>query len=197
MSRPSYAKALQGLLEPLGFKREGNEWIRIRGDMWECVDLQISAIAGVTANVGAKDLVTEQILNKIPCAKPIFMSPLSIRIGQLIDGYDKWWLKEPNGPAELVDAVQAFGLPWFERVRTLEEQAANWYGRGSDKPWSGRSIMTLAVTLYRMGETAEARALFESPVPRTVNPYLLAEAQCVQSWLEKRARDTRPSPSDA
>jgi hypothetical protein len=56
MSRtPPYAKALHALLKPLGFKRKGNDWTRVRGDMWERVDLQGSWLGGVTANVSAKD----------------------------------------------------------------------------------------------------------------------------------------------
>ena len=192
MSRPSYANALDRLLQPLGFRREGNDWTRIRGDMWECIDLQTSAIAGVTANVAAKDLATERILRGIPCTKPLFMPPVEVRIGQLIDGYDKWWRKDPNGPAELVEAVQVYGLTWFDKVRTLEDQAARWYGRGGDRPWRSPSMIRLAVTLYRMGEISEARALFETPAPRTVNPYLLAEARCVERWLEQKAGEADP-----
>ena len=73
MSRPSYAKALTKLLQPLGFQRDGYDWIRVRGDMWECVNLQISWLGGVTANIEMKDLETEKILQSIPCDPPIFL----------------------------------------------------------------------------------------------------------------------------
>jgi hypothetical protein len=188
VSRPSYAKALDKLLQPLGFQREGNDWIRVQGDMWECVNLQISWVAGVTANVEMKDLETEKILQAIPCEPPIFMSPVSMRIGHLIDGYDRWWHNAPDGPAELAEAVKIYGLPWFDKVRTLEDQAARWYGRGSAKPWRGASMTKLPVTLYRMGELAEALALFEAPEPKTANPFFVAQARCVQQWLEQKAR---------
>ena len=107
MSSRSYAKTLDGLLKPFGFERRGSEWSRVRGDMWECVDLQTSSIAGVTANIMAKDIVTESILSSVPCSRPIFMHPISMRIGHLIDGYDRWWRNNPDGPAELAAAVAA------------------------------------------------------------------------------------------
>lgn len=184
MSRSSYGQSLHKVLQPLGFRRKGSDWIRVRGDMWECVNLQTSSVAGVTANIEMKDLETERILQSIPCEAPIFMSPVSRRIGQLIDGYDKWWKNDSLGPAELVEAVQAYALPWFEKVRSLGDQAAQWYGRGGDRPWRSPSNVVLAVTLYRMGELAEARALFETPPPKTAVPSFVARARCVQRWLE-------------
>lgn len=204
MSRPSYAKAFDKLLEPLGFQRAAYDWIRVRGDMWERVNLQVSWNAGVTANMDMKDLETEKILQSIPCDPPIFLSPISTRIGHLIDRRDRWWKNDPNGPAELTEAVSTYGLPWFDTVRTVGDQAARWYDRagasvwrssdyplGRVSPWRHSSTMALAVTLYRMGEMAEARALFDAPVPKTASPRLVAEGRCVQRWLSGQAETNR------
>lgn len=199
MSRPSYPKSLDRLLKPLGFERDGYDWIRVRGGMWECVNLQISWVAGVTANIEMKDLETEKILQSIPCDPAIFLAPARMRIGHLIDRHDRWWKNDPDGPEELTEAVRTFGLPWFDTVRTVEDQAERWYGRGNSSLWRssdhplGRvspwrsSIVELAVTLYRMGEFAEARALFEAPVPKTANPHFVNQGRCVQRWLERQA----------
>lgn len=189
MSRSSYSKALDRLLRPLGFQREGSDWIRVRGELWECVNLQISWVAGVTANIEMKDLETEKILRSIPCEKPIFMAPISMRIGHLIDGYDRWWKNAPHGPAELVAAVETYGLPWLDKVRTPEDQATRWYGRETKRPWRG-NMTVLPITLYRMGELAEALALFDAPVPKTANPVFVAQAKCVQLWLKQLASET-------
>lgn len=183
MTHRSYAKALDALLRPLGFQRDGNDWARVRGDMWERVDLQVSWVAGVTANVAMKDLETEKVLRAIPSAEPIFMRPVTYRIGALIDGMDKWWRNDPNGPAELAEAMKIHGLPWFETVRTLEDQAARWYGRGSSKHQYGPSMIPLAVTLYRLGEVEEACAALPWPPPRTAIPSLVADVECVRRWL--------------
>ena len=75
------------------------------------------------------------------------------RIGQLTHGRHREWGKdEPNGPAEMAEAVRVHGLPWFDRVRSVEDQAAQWYGRYWDKsPWRNTRLPELAVTLYRLG----------------------------------------------
>ena len=183
MTRRSYAKALDALLTPLGFQRDGNDWIRVRDDMWECVDLQVSGVAGVTANVAMKDLETEKIVTDIPSAERISFRPVTYRIGMLIDGHDKWWRNDPTGPAELAEAVRAYGLPWFDTVRTLEDQAARWYGRGSSKRQYGPSMIPLAVTLFRLGEIEEACEALPWPPPRTAIPSLVAHVEAVRRWL--------------
>jgi hypothetical protein len=183
VTRSSYAKALDALLAPLGFQRNGNDWIRVRGDMWECVDLQVSGIAGVTANVAMKDLETERVVTNIPSAEPISLHPVTYRIGVLIDGHDKWWRNDPAGPTELVEAVRVYGLPWFDKVRTLEDQAARWYGRRSSEHRYGPSMIPLAVTLFRLGEIEEACAALPWPPPRTAIPSLVARVEAVRRWL--------------
>ena len=126
MSGPSYGKALDELLKPYGFAREKNDWTRIRDGMRETVNLQVSGVAGVTANLSAYDLETARIVGEIPSKAPLFLVFTSMRIGQLIDGYDRWWKKDSKGPTELSEAVRSYGLPYFNRVRTLEEQATHW-----------------------------------------------------------------------
>jgi hypothetical protein len=186
VSQPSYAKAFDKILKPRGFQREGNDWIRTRGDISERVDLQVSSIAGFTANVAKKDLETERIIRTIPCHGPVGAGEIIVRIGDLIDGRDRWWKNDPLGPAELSEAIETYGLPWFDGVNTLEEQAAHWYGRGARKPWRGPYAAELAVTLYRMGELDEALALFDPPAPKTVIPFVLTSGRCVQRWLQEQ-----------
>lgn len=190
MSRtPRYAKALHALLKPLGFSRKGNNWIRVRGDMCECVDLQGSWLGGVTVNVSAKDLKTAEILEAIPCEQELWLSPITTRVGQLIDRRDRWWKDETNGPAEMAEAVRVYGLPWFDRIRSVEDQAARWYGRHSDRsPWRSPSLPALAVTLYRLGELEEALALFQAPERRTTTPNYVIRCRCVERWLKAQAQ---------
>jgi hypothetical protein len=125
--------------------------------MWESVDLQVSSIAGTTANLVMKGLETERMLGEaLGVGTPNFVNAVSIRIGHLINGFDRWWRQDPNGPAELSQAIVTYDLPYFDRVKTLEEQAARWYGRGS-KGWHASSLMCLAITLHRMGELDEGK----------------------------------------
>jgi len=98
MSR-SYAKALDDTLRPVGFERAGDDWVRVRGDMWECVNRQSSNLSGVTVNLSVKDLVTEKLFLEIFGGDgAILLPPIQARIGEIIDGYDRWWTSnEPNG----------------------------------------------------------------------------------------------------
>lgn len=191
MSRPSYTRALDRALTPLGFVREDRGWIRQRGEIRDWVDLQKSSIDGsVTVNLFAKNLETERILRSIPCEKGLGIRQFGQRIGELIDGRDRWWKNDPDGPAEVAEAVLQHGIPWLERVRSLEDEASNWYGRGTTGSWRKPNLTVLAVTLFRLGALQEALALFEEPVPRTAIPTLVTEGRCVQRWLQDQTSTT-------
>ena len=110
------------------------------------------------------------------------------RISSLVpsfNGYDRWWVNNPNGPSELSELVRVYGLPWFEKQRSLEDQAKG-YGRGGSRPWRSPSLAPLAITLYRLGAIEEALGLFEAPVPKTAIPSLVTDCRCVQRWLNER-----------
>lgn len=193
----SYVKALDQRLSPLDFKRRGDDWVRVRGDMWECVNRQPSTLYGVTVNLSMKDLETEKLFLEIFGGEgAILMPPIDVRIGELIDGYDRWWTsKEPNGPQELADAVLKHGLPWFDSVRTLEQQAEHWFARRTAlmaRGYHGPSLIGLALTLYRMGELQEAREVVRKPVPKTAIPGSVRSVATVREWLD-RARPGGPS----
>lgn len=190
MTRLSYTKALDRVLHPLGFARDGKDWVRLRGEIRDWVNLQKSwADGSVTVNLFAKNLETERILRSIDCEEELGVRMFGQRIGQLIDGRDRWWKNDPNGPTELAEAVQVYGIPWFERVRSLEDEASTWYGRGTTGSWRKPNLTVLAVTLYRLGACEEALALFEEPVPKTAIPTLVTEGRCVQRWLQDQARN--------
>lgn len=188
MTQISYAKALDVALRPLGFSREGDNWVRVRGDMWECVNRQSSWRGGVTVNLDMKDLETEKLFLKISGPQgAVLMPPISMRIGTLMDGHGHWWKSDqPGGPSTLVKAVVEKGLPWFDRVRTLEEQAENWFDRRgalTARGYHGPSLVGLALTLYRMGETREACEVLQKPVPRTAIPASVQSVARVREWM--------------
>jgi hypothetical protein len=187
VTRKSYAKALDEVLRPLGFERSGDDWLRIRGDMWECVHRHSSWLGGVTAEFFMKDLETEKIYMEIFRPEGAIQMPaISASIGQLIDGYSRKWGEEPDGPANMANAVERHGLPWFDRVRSLEEQATNWYGRDtalSSRGYDGHSLVGLALTLYRMGELDEACAALRKPVPKTAIPASVKRVATLRKWL--------------
>jgi len=193
MRRQSYAKALDLALRPFGFTRQGDDWIRIRGDMFECINRQSSWLGGVTVNLDVKDLETEKLFLEIFADEGAIqiLSSKEARIGELIDGYDRWWKKdEPNGPAEMAEAVVRYGLPWFDPILSLEEQAANWFDREgalTSRGYHWPSLVQLALTLYRMGEVEEACRVVNKPVPRTAHPAAAQKVAKVRNWLGRPA----------
>lgn len=199
MSGASYTKALDQALRPLGFVRDGRkaDWRRLRGELQDWVNLQKSWIDGsVTVNLFLKNLETERILESIPCNEALGIRQLGQRVGALIDGRDRWWKNNPEGPAEIVHAVSVYGIPWFERIESLEDEASMQYGRGTTGSWRKPNLTVLAVTLFRLGALEEALALFDEPVPKTAIPALVTEGRCVQKWLQDQASAGRTPPAN-
>ena len=193
MTRKSYGAALDEVLKPMGFARDGTEWSRTAGTVVETVGLQTSAIAGTTANLWSYDAATNDLLkDAIPWKPDVTMVLRAWRIGTLMDGYDRWWKNDPNGPEELAEAVKIHAPPFFERWRSLEDQA-RYFGRAAPRWTSGNtsSRMYLALTLYRMGELEEACAALQHP-PKTIPASWLAEAESIRKWL-----GCPPRPGDA
>lgn len=184
MSRKSYVAAVDSVLKPMGFAREGREWSRRIGTVIETVDLQVSSIAGTTANLWSYDTATSDLLKEaIPWKPDVGMVLSAWRIGTLMTGYDRWWKNDPNGPTELAEALRAHIPAFFEARRSLEDQA-RFFGRAEPRwmPGSTANRIYLALTLYRMGELDEACAALQTP-PRTAPASWLAQAESVRKWL--------------
>lgn len=183
MKRKSYVSALDEALNPLGFQRVGRVWSRHVGTVLEQIDLQVSSIAGTTANLWTKDLATEALLQEaIPWKRPIGIIQESVRIGELMEGrLDRWWKNDANGPAELAEALRVHAPPYFESHRSLGAQAG-YYGRGSPRWYSVPGRIYLALTLHRMGESEEACRVLSDP-PKSVVGTWRAQVDSVRDWL--------------
>lgn len=194
MTRSPFAKALSAALTPLGFSRSGDDWIRVRGEIWECVNRQSSWLgAGVTANLMMKDVATEKLFLEIlaPTGAVQMPPPATTRIATLIDGYDRWWARgDPHGPTEMAAAVVEYGLPWFSRIQSLEDEASLWHARKSAlavRGYHGPTLVGLALTLYRMGKFEEALEVTRKPTPRTAIPGSVEMVARVRAWLERQS----------
>ncbi|HEX3887380.1 MAG TPA: DUF4304 domain-containing protein [Phenylobacterium sp.] len=183
--RKSYVSALDEALRPMGFTRQGKEWSRRMGTVIEHIGLQASSIAGTTANLWSYDSATNDLLKEaIPWKPDVGMVLSAKRIGTLMNGRDRWWKNDPNGPTELAEAIRTHAPPFFEARRSLEDQA-RCFGRAEPrwKPGGTTSRIYLALTLYRMGELEEACAALRNP-PKTTPESWLAQAESVRKWLE-------------
>lgn len=183
MSRKSYATALGEVLAPLGFERDGRQaWSRMAGTVLERVDLQTSQIGGTTANLGSWDLATEELLRQAIAPREPFGRGYT-RIGMLMDGRDRWWKNDPNGPVELAAAVALHAPAFFESRRSIDAQLRR-FGRGQAR-WTNSntaSRFNLAITLYRIGEIQEACDAIKTP-PRTIPKEWVEEAESIRKWL--------------
>lgn len=204
MSRKTYASELERVLAPLGFVRRASGyryWHRTRGQRLEIVDLQTSPIAGTTANLFSRDLVMEALLHAaMPDASPAHFSYGGTRIGDLIDGKDRWWKNDPNGPQELAEAVAAHAPAHFDRLlappvkEDLKERAAN------PREWSrAHSTIYLALLLYRAGELEDARKVLDRKLSKFTSEELLEDVETVRLWLgcPPRKPSTRDSPKSS
>ena len=185
MKKKSYVAALNEVLLPMGFAQDRMEWSRTAKGILEKIDLQVSQNLGVTSNLWSTDLATEELLRQaIPRKRPMGIVQAGFRIGCLMGCGDRWWKKDPNGPAELAEAIRLHAPAFFESRRSLEAQALL-FGRLEPrwKPSDTNDRMYLALTLYRMGEFAEARGILVNP-PKTAPASWIAEAESVRQWIE-------------
>ena len=192
MTRLTYVKALSQALEPLGFeykvsKSRDKEWFRLLDGFEDCVLLQISSIGGTTCNLSTRDMTTVAFLERAaPPDNPGWRYAEFVRLGELVDGNDRWWRNDPNGPAEMVALIKSHGLPYFESLRSLEAQAKQ-FGVDGDKHWRHvPSLLRLAVTLWRMGRGDEACVLLSNPPNGPISkplPNWLARAEALKAWL--------------
>jgi len=147
------------------------------------IDLQVSSIAGITANLWTKDVATEDLLREaIPWKRPIGIIQEGYRIGGLMEGnLDRWWKNDPNGPVELAEALRMHAPPYFEARRSLEDQA-NLFGRKATRWYWVPNRMYLALTLYRMGEVEEACRALSNP-PKSLVGTWKDQVDSVRDWI--------------
>lgn len=187
MTRKSYRGRLNDLLEPLGFKKTGaSDWIRIAGDMEECVNLQKSWIDGsVTVNLYSVDRKSQKLLREaLPTGTYRPRWWVDQRIGYLFGDSDKWWSHDPNGPDEVAEKVELYGLPFLERFRDPLEQA-KYFGLeaiGIGVPHLG-AVLLLAITLERMGRHDDACRALDLPRRRTEIASGRADVEALRRYL--------------
>ena len=183
MKPRSYIGMVGAVLKPAGFERKGQDFTRIRDGLLDCVNLQVSQFAGITANIHMMDLVSEALLIEAAGLKKGPVYPVNVRIGRLIDGHnkglDRWWHRDSKGPAEMSEAIENYALPFFDQMHPLEAQA-RYFGRES-AGWSP-SLRWLAITLYRLGEKEEACQRLQVKLPRYIKEKE-PEYEAMRRWL--------------
>jgi hypothetical protein len=204
MARLNYKQALDAVLAPMGFtyrdhsaqypgigKRE-RVWDRERDGFRESVFLGYSNYFGMTADFLLDDLTTRALYKE---ARP-GGDGLLIRTGRISEitggAHSGWFKDDPHGPEALAALVKELAEPWFNEVRSLEDQAVKWYYRGTPSKGTPTSReIGLALTLYRMGEFDEAIAAADVPPRRTRPKSWADDVYGVRDWLIARVAEER------
>ena len=160
MNTPSILNRLDQTFSKLGFKRRNATWNRENGRFVDVLDVQVSkALSAVTMNVGVmeRDVYARCWARD---AEPFVEEPfctVRARIGELIDGKDKWWdTQDTNCAEEIALFAKAHALPFLERMHSLQEMA-NWLvATGAPSPTNPLPAIYLAVIRHTLGEQKEA-----------------------------------------
>ena len=187
MRPKSYTQAIAQTLEPLGYQRQGSDWILRVGDIEECVNLQKSSYGlGVTVNLYSVDLRSNAILfEALGATQKGRYWWVSKRLSSLFSQFDIWWKNDPDGPADVAEKIQTYGLPFLIRMRDPLEQA-NWFGLQAllhGKWKQGPTVARLAITLHRMGEHELACRALDVPRRRYEIDSLVNDIRAVRRYL--------------
>lgn len=162
MQQTDVVSKLDGLLEPLGFKRMSLTWNR-SGKVAEVIEVQKSKAGdSTTINAGVLDRHVYELLwgNSPPDFVEEPACIVRARIGELIDGKDRWWpLTDVDTGSQVVEAVRSHILPFLQRMQSREAME-NWLVatnvvRGRYPP----PILSLAIIRDGLGKRAEALEL--------------------------------------
>jgi hypothetical protein len=160
MKQKTGVARLDALLVPLGFVRRKFTWNRRSASVVDVTDVQLSRAGdSVTINAGILDPEVHVALWGSQPSEAVEQPTctLGARIGELIDGRDKWWqLSEAATPADVAEAVATYVVPFLARVGM----------RGGMKQWLLDSevqkkrypppIISLAIIKSLTGEAVEA-----------------------------------------
>lgn len=161
MTTTSIINHLDRALSPVGFQRKKATWNRESGQFVDVLDIQISkAKSSVTLNIGVmeRDVYAATWGGD---SEPFVEAPnctVHARIGELLDGKDKWWDLQDADAAEveIVSCVRDHAVPFLERMHSLQEMC-NWLvTSGASSRKYPLPLIYLAVLRHRLGEQTEA-----------------------------------------
>jgi hypothetical protein len=156
---------LDRLLKPLGFARKKRLWNRNVGSFIDVVEIQVSKSGGeLTVNAGVVESdVYATLWGSVPAKfveEP--MSTIGVRIGELVDGKDKWWqTATPDIADELAHGIATQVLPFLEGMHTREAMK-EWLISKDVTRWRyPLPIINLAILECLLGNAATGCALLK------------------------------------
>jgi hypothetical protein len=124
MTTNEIVTSLDRVLKPLGFVRRKGTWNRTVEMFVDVLDIQISKngdTATLNAGVLEKSVYTECWGKELDEFVEEPFCTVRARIGELIDGKDKWWPVGHNETdGDMAAHISKFFLPFFEKLHSLE-----------------------------------------------------------------------------
>lgn len=160
MNQKTIVAKLDALLMPLGFVRQKFTWNRRSASVVDVIDVQISKAGdAVTVNAGVLDLEVHVALWGSKPLENVEQPTCTVcaRIGELIDGRDKWWqLSEGVTPSDVSEAVATHVVPFLARVNTRAGMKQWLLDSSVEKKRYPPPIISLAIIKSFSGEAVEA-----------------------------------------
>jgi hypothetical protein len=159
-------RKLDAVLKPLGFTRQKTTWNRTVGLVVDVVDVQVRKSGDTfTLNAGVLDRgVHVTLWGEEP---PSFVEEPSCtvraRIGELIEGTDRWWpVDSPSSLADVASAVESRVLPFLESVHARQAME-DWLEKAQvARKKYPPPILSLVILKSELGRKEEACALLAS-----------------------------------
>ncbi len=129
MSKKLIIGQVDAFLKPLGFLRRGDVWNRFTDNLVEVVDVQVSSNADTyTLNAGVLDKAVHKIFwDELP---PEFIEQpqctVGVRVGNLINGKDKWWALNEDTDNEEQLKVSVAAILEFLRSSVSRQKMIGW-----------------------------------------------------------------------
>lgn len=184
MSTKTVISQLDQLLKPLAFSRQNATWNRRAESVVDVIDVQVSK-AGDTFTINA-GVLDKEVHRKLWGGDPpeLVEQPIctvGVRIGELLDGRDKWW---PMGDDEaVIDArrsVEGRVLPFLDRMRARRNMEQWLIDAGVTRKRYPMPIITLAIIKSLLGDLTQGCDLLTELQKKSVGAWRARAAEVAE-----------------
>jgi hypothetical protein len=172
---------LEQLLNPLGFERNNTTWSRETNFIWDVIDLQVDRAGDmITVNAGVLDVDVYSMLWGYPPPKPIeqTLCTVGIRIGEIIDGKDKWWtLSNENSIDEIYRSTVNHVLPFLEKMHSRNAMMKWLIDHEVSKKRYPPPILNLAILNSFLGDPSQTKKILDDLQKKSIGPWKIRVAE--------------------
>ncbi len=160
------SKAINEVLIPAGFSKDGDVWRRASVPWLDVMELQKSKSGqAATLNCGIHHPEIYEKCWGRPGKTPISYSNCIVRtrLSELVLGRDEWWkLEDPVAIEAAAEMTKSHGLPFVERMHSLERVHDFFQSTNILKKRYPPDIIYLSAIKSQLGDSASARKIMEA-----------------------------------